>query len=87
MTGDGVGPRIGEAGDEIGDPGTHRRDADAGLAGDARVGMRHHRGGLLMADVDALHAEVEARAGGTAGRSAHHEENGVDAFALESSAR
>ncbi len=51
-----IGPRVRESGDQVGNARTHRRDADAGLAGDARVGVRHHRGGLFMANVDALHA-------------------------------
>ena len=45
--------------------------------------MRHHRGSLLMADVDALHAQFEAGAGGATGRPAHHKEDGIDAFLLE----
>jgi len=45
--------------------------------------MRHHRRGLLMADIDPFHAEFEARTGSAAGRPAHHEKDGVDAFVLE----
>jgi hypothetical protein len=45
--------------------------------------MRHHRGSLLVAHVDALHPEVETSASGAAGGSAHHEENSINAFPLE----
>jgi hypothetical protein len=45
--------------------------------------MRHHRGSLLMANVNTLHPQVEAGGGSAAGWSTHHEEDGVDAFLLE----
>ena len=75
-----IGPCIAKTGHQVGDARTHRRDTDSRLSGHPRIRMRHHRGGLLMAHIDTLHAEFEACAGGPSGRSTHHEEDGVDAF-------
>jgi hypothetical protein len=47
--------------------------------------MRHHGRSLLVADIDTLHAQFEAGAGGAAGGPTHHKKDGVNAFLLEAS--
>jgi hypothetical protein len=49
---------------------TPHRLSNPGFTGQL-LRMRHHRRRLLVAS---LHAELEARCGGAAGRAAHHEE-------------
>ena len=78
-----VAPGVGEPRNRVGGSRTRRGDADARFAGDPRVGVSHHRGGLLVAHVNPLHAPFEAGGRGPAGRPAHHEEDGVNALVLE----
>ena len=79
----GIRPGVGQSGHGVGRARTGRRNTDAGLARDPRVGVGHHGRGLFVADIDALHAQVETGRRGAAGRPAHHEENGIDVFSLE----
>ena len=74
---------VGDAGDEIGRARPRGRDADAGLAGDAAIGVGGQRRRLLVADEDVLQARARQRVVDRHDRAARIAEDVAHALALQ----
>ncbi len=80
---DAVGPGVRDPGDQVGHGRPRGGHAHARAQAQARVGVRHHRRGLLVAHVDAAQAALQRLRLDHEHRRAHDEEEHVDALALE----
>ena len=79
----GVGEGVRQAGQQVGGGGARSGGAYPGFAGDARIGVGHHRRGLFVAHVDHLHAKLAAAVLGAQHRATHDEKHRVGAFVLQ----
>ena len=78
-----VGPGVRDPGDQVGHGRPRGGHAHARAQAQARVGVRHHRRGLLVAHVDAAQPALQRLRLDHEHRRAHDEEEHVDALALE----
>ena len=78
-----VRPGVRDPGDQVGHARARGGHAHAGPQAQARVGVRHHRGGLLVAHVDAAQPALQRLRLDHEHRRAHDEEEHVHALPLE----
>jgi hypothetical protein len=79
----GIKVGISNTSEEVGRAWSTRPHTYSDLAGNTRVGVRHHRGGLLMAHVDEADTKTFRVHRQEDVRSAHDVEDGIDAFFFE----
>jgi len=81
--GAGVQVDVGDSGEQIERPRPAGSHAHTGLAGDPGVGVGHHRGCLLMADVDEADPKTGQMDRQVEVRPPHDKKHGVDPLLLE----